>query len=493
MIGSDLPENTGVEIGKILTLDVSDAQKRSILMRHGVPRFRRMLMRYLVVVALFILSMITYIDRVCISTAKEPISRDLALSDTAMGMVFGAFALGYALAQIPSGWFADRFGPRLALAVVVTAWSALTALTGAAWSLASLVAIRFLFRHRRSGRVSRQRARHLQLASGGRAGPRQRGAVLRVAAGRGAVVSAARLDVGALGLATVVSDSGPARCGLGDSLAAVVSRSPGEAACRFRRLQQGRPSALRDVFRSRALALAMVQYFASNFTFFICLSWMLPYLKKQYHLSDGEAAVVRHGAAAAGRDLAVADRLAGGSPVPLAWRAWSRRLPGDAGLRACRRRRARPDARGIRRASPCCASPLAAFGADMTISPSWVYLRRYRGQEGGQRLGRDEHAGQPRLVRQRQCISISPGPDRQRLGLLSSLAAVINVGGAVLLVPHDDPWSLRTHNMKATLPLKGVAMGAGYFSRFQYEAWTRIPEVGDRRPSTTAPKRRLAR
>ena len=25
--------------------------------------------------------------------------------------------------------------------------------------------------------------------------------------------------------------------------------------------------------------------------------------------------------------------------------------------------------------------------------------------------------------------------------------------------------------------LKGAAMGAGYFSRFQYEAWTRIPEV----------------
>ena len=31
--------------------------------------------------------------------------------------------------------------------------------------------------------------------------------------------------------------------------------------------------------------------------------------------------------------------------------------------------------------------------------------------------------------------------------------------------------------MNATLPLKGVAIGAGYFSRFQYEAWTRIPEV----------------
>jgi len=31
--------------------------------------------------------------------------------------------------------------------------------------------------------------------------------------------------------------------------------------------------------------------------------------------------------------------------------------------------------------------------------------------------------------------------------------------------------------MNTRLPLKGVAMGAGYFSRFQYEAWTRIPEV----------------
>ncbi len=31
--------------------------------------------------------------------------------------------------------------------------------------------------------------------------------------------------------------------------------------------------------------------------------------------------------------------------------------------------------------------------------------------------------------------------------------------------------------MTRNIPLKGIAMGAGYFSRFQYEAWTRIPEV----------------
>jgi ACS family glucarate transporter-like MFS transporter len=82
--------------------------------------------------ALFALSMITYVDSVCISAAKEPITAAMHLRDTAMGLVFSAFALGYALAQIPAGWLADRIGPRLALTLVVTAWSTLTALTGAA-------------------------------------------------------------------------------------------------------------------------------------------------------------------------------------------------------------------------------------------------------------------------------------------------------------------------------------------------------------------------
>ena len=64
--------------------------------------------RYLVVAALFLLSLITYIDRAAISTAKQPMAHELALSDAQMGAVFSAFALGYAAAQMPSGWFADR-------------------------------------------------------------------------------------------------------------------------------------------------------------------------------------------------------------------------------------------------------------------------------------------------------------------------------------------------------------------------------------------------
>src|SRR5574342_1012802 len=97
--------------------------------------------RYLVVFALFLLSMITYIDRVAISSAKGPVSDSLGLDDTAIGAVFSAFALGYALAQIPSGWLADRFGPRLALSAVVAVWSLFTALTGAARSFRTLLGV----------------------------------------------------------------------------------------------------------------------------------------------------------------------------------------------------------------------------------------------------------------------------------------------------------------------------------------------------------------
>jgi ACS family glucarate transporter-like MFS transporter len=101
--------------------------------------------RYLVVAALFLLSLITYIDRAAISSAKGAVAADLGLSDESMGAVFGAFALGYALAQVPSGWLADRFGPRLALTLVVAIWSVFTGITGLVHTLGAMLTVRFLF------------------------------------------------------------------------------------------------------------------------------------------------------------------------------------------------------------------------------------------------------------------------------------------------------------------------------------------------------------
>jgi sugar phosphate permease len=101
--------------------------------------------RYRVLAFLFALSLILYLDRVCISQAIEPIQRELDLSNTAIGFVLGAFTVAYCLFEVPCGRWGDRFGSRGVLTRIVLWWSVFTALTGAATGLGTLLAVRFLF------------------------------------------------------------------------------------------------------------------------------------------------------------------------------------------------------------------------------------------------------------------------------------------------------------------------------------------------------------
>jgi MFS transporter, ACS family, glucarate transporter len=101
--------------------------------------------RYGVVALAIGLAVLSYIQRVAISQAAGPISHDLHLQKAQLGLVFGAFGLSYALFELPAGLLGDRLGVRRVLLQIVLAWSAFTALTGAAWNLTSLVVIRFLF------------------------------------------------------------------------------------------------------------------------------------------------------------------------------------------------------------------------------------------------------------------------------------------------------------------------------------------------------------
>src|ERR1700757_2337633 len=100
--------------------------------------------RYSVVVLAIALAVLSYVQRVAISQAAGPISHDLHISKQQMGLIFGAFGLSYALFEIPMGLLGDRLGVRRVLAQIVLAWSVFTALTGAAWSVASMWVIRFL-------------------------------------------------------------------------------------------------------------------------------------------------------------------------------------------------------------------------------------------------------------------------------------------------------------------------------------------------------------
>jgi len=87
-------------------------------------------MRWAVLGALFLFSVMTYLDRVAIGNVKTPLTEDLGLTNAQMGYVFSAFTLAYGVFEIPTGWLGDRFGPRRVLTHLVVWWSILTALTG---------------------------------------------------------------------------------------------------------------------------------------------------------------------------------------------------------------------------------------------------------------------------------------------------------------------------------------------------------------------------
>jgi predicted MFS family arabinose efflux permease len=101
--------------------------------------------RYGVVAFALSLAVLSYIQRVAISQAAGPIAEDLSLDKAELGAVLSAFGLAYAIFEIPMGLLGDKLGARRVLTQIVLFWSFFTAMTGVAWSYASMWVIRFLF------------------------------------------------------------------------------------------------------------------------------------------------------------------------------------------------------------------------------------------------------------------------------------------------------------------------------------------------------------
>ncbi len=337
--------------------------------------------RYLLILLLFGLSVITYIDRACISSAKESIAVDMSLSDSAMGVVFSAFALGYALAQIPTGILADRLGPRLALGIAVTAWSLLTALTVAAWSYGSLVLIRFLFGVAEAGAFpgsARAIYNWLPASERGRA--------------NGIMFSGSRLGAAfAFPLLLWLIDRWGWRisfvmlAGAGFAWAATWvfwSRDYPEKPSLPEESGSRSEVSVSQVIRSPAMIMAMAQYFASNFTFFISLSWMFPYLRQHYALPRSQAATL----AMLPLLFGACSQWVAGFMVDILYRnglrTWSRRLPAICGFVLA--------TGGIFTVTYATSAFVATgwfcvaiFGTEMTISPSWAYCIDVGGTASG--------------------------------------------------------------------------------------------------------------
>ncbi len=233
-------------------------------------------------------------DRICISAASDSIRADLHISSQVMGYIFGVFALGYAFFQIPAGWLADKYGPKKALSWVVMSWSTFTALTGAAWNAISMLIVRFLFGIGEAGAFPGATkafyrwipARERGLANG----------IFHSGARVGAALSLFLLPflirlvgwrltfviTGFLGLAWVsvwiwwYRDNPRQKKSISPAELEYIESGINDENSVTSRLSLG------QIITSSNMLLVMFQYIASNITFFISFTWLLPYLVSQW-------------------------------------------------------------------------------------------------------------------------------------------------------------------------------------------------------------------
>jgi MFS transporter, ACS family, D-galactonate transporter len=100
--------------------------------------------RWLMISMCFLANAINFIDRANLAIASPSIQSDLGVDATEMGLILSAFFWTYAFLQLPAGWFIDKVGVRVSLALAVGWWSLFTMATGLSRSVSQLVGTRLM-------------------------------------------------------------------------------------------------------------------------------------------------------------------------------------------------------------------------------------------------------------------------------------------------------------------------------------------------------------
>jgi MFS family permease len=99
--------------------------------------------RYYVLAILTLVYAFNFIDRQLLVILQEPVKADLGLSDTQLGLLTGfAFAVFYVVCGIPIARWADKSVRRSIIALSLTVWSAMTALSGMTQNFLQLLLVR---------------------------------------------------------------------------------------------------------------------------------------------------------------------------------------------------------------------------------------------------------------------------------------------------------------------------------------------------------------
>jgi len=93
---------------------------------------------------LFLLYVVSFIDRVNIGFAALTMNKDLRISSEQFGLVAGVFFFGYILSGIPSNLMLHKIGARVWIPAILVIWGFLALMTGLAHSVQQLYLMRFL-------------------------------------------------------------------------------------------------------------------------------------------------------------------------------------------------------------------------------------------------------------------------------------------------------------------------------------------------------------
>ena len=101
-------------------------------------------LRMRIIPFVFVLYIISFLDRINISFAALTMNKELAITSKQFGWVAGIFFFGYFLFEIPSNLMLHKIGARIWIACILITWGFLATLTGLVHSVQQLYVVRFL-------------------------------------------------------------------------------------------------------------------------------------------------------------------------------------------------------------------------------------------------------------------------------------------------------------------------------------------------------------
>jgi MFS family permease len=244
---------------------------------------------------------VTYLDRVCISILAPSIMRDLSLDTVQMSYVFSSFTFAYAIFEMPTAWWADRFGSRKVLTRIVVWWSAFTMATAGAFNYTSMLAVRWLFGMGEAGawpNVARIFSRWIPVEERGRtqgiffAGAHIAGGLTPVVVAWIATLMPWRWVFIFSGLVGLVWAAVFYRW-FRDEPREHPSVTPEERdfiEARRQAIAHGH-GAWHEVFRAASLLPLCLQYFANNCGFYFFITWLPEYLRNAHGMQTTELAI----------------------------------------------------------------------------------------------------------------------------------------------------------------------------------------------------------